>query len=103
MKILVVGSGGREHAICWALQRTTAESLELFCAPGNSGIAQVAKCVPVSVTNLEGLARVAAENRIDLTMVGPEIPLAAGIVDLFEQQGLPIVGPRKQTAQLESS
>jgi phosphoribosylamine---glycine ligase len=103
MKILVVGSGGREHAICWALQRTAAEPLELFCAPGNSGIAQVAKWVRVSVTDLEGLARVAAENRIDLTMVGPEMPLAAGIVDLFEQRGLAIVGPRKQTAQLESS
>lgn len=103
MKILVVGSGGREHALCWALRRTSQVPLELFCAPGNAGIAQVAECVGVSVNDLDGLASFAAEQRIDLTMVGPEAPLAAGVVDLFEQQHLRIVGPRRAAAQLESS
>ncbi len=103
MKILVVGSGGREHALCWALRRTSSAPLELFCAPGNAGIAQLAECVPLPVSDLDGLARFAAENKIDLTMVGPEAPLADGIVDLFEQQQLRIVGPPRKAAQLESS
>ncbi len=103
MKILVIGSGGREHALCWALQRTSAEQLELFCAPGNAGIGQIAECVPIAFDDLEGLAAFAREQEIDLTMVGPEAPLAAGIVDLFEQRDLRVVGPRKDVAQLESS
>lgn len=103
MKILVVGSGGREHALCWALRRTPTVSPELFCAPGNAGIAQVAECAAVSVHDLHALANFAEEKKIDLTMVGPEAPLADGIVDLFEQRQLRIVGPRRQAAQLESS
>src|SRR4051794_16045128 len=103
MKILVIGSGGREHALCWALQRTSSDHLELFCAPGNAGIGQVAECVAAPFDNLEGLAAFAADQRIDLTMVGPEAPLAAGVVDLFQTRGLRIVGPQKDVARLESS
>src|SRR5437867_1618306 len=103
MRILVVGSGGREHALCWSLQKTSAAPLELFCAPGNAGIAQLATCVPVAVDNNEALAEFAQQTKVDLTMVGPEVPLANGIVDQFRRRGLRIVGPLQQAAQLESS
>jgi phosphoribosylamine--glycine ligase len=103
MKILVVGSGGREHTICWALKRNSQQRLELFCAPGNAGIAQVADCVPIQVNDLSALAKYAEHAKIDLTMVGPEAPLAAGIVDEFERRGLRIIGPTKAAARLESS
>ena len=93
MRLLVVGSGGREHALCWALQRTSAQPLELFCAPGNAGIEQLARCVPIKVTDIDALAAFAEQSQIDLTMVGPEGPLASGIVDLFRGRGLRIVGP----------
>jgi phosphoribosylamine--glycine ligase len=103
MKILVIGSGGREHAILWSLQITATDQLELFCAPGNAGIAQIAKRVQIKADEIEALAAFAAASGIDLTIVGPEAPLAAGIVDTFEQRGLRIVGPRRAAAQLESS
>jgi len=103
MKILIIGSGGREHALVWTLQRNTARQLELFCAPGNAGIAQIAKCIPIAADDLSSLAAFAKESQIELTMVGPEAPLAAGIVDEFERQGLQIVGPGKEAARLESS
>lgn len=103
MKILVIGSGGREHALTWALQRNAARQLELFCAPGNAGIAQIASCVPIAADDLSALAAFAGESGIDLTMVGPEAPLAAGIVDEFERRGLRIVGPGREAARLESS
>src|SRR5437764_1254689 len=103
MKILVIGSGGREHAICWALQRTSSERLQLFCAPGNAGIAQIAECVPINISDHEALASFAEASSIDLTMVGPEVPLAEGLVDTFEDRGLKVVGPRRQAARLESS
>ena len=103
MKILVIGSGGREHAICWALQRTSKESLDLFCAPGNAGIAQIANCVSIPVNDIHGLAAFAEQTKIDLAMVGPEAPLADGIVDLFEARGIKIVGPGREAARLESS
>ena len=103
MRILVIGSGGREHAICWALNKTSAGPLELFCAPGNAGIAQVAECVPIQVSDLAALADYAEQSNIDLTMVGPEAPLAAGIVDEFESRGLRIMGPSRAAARLESS
>ena len=103
MKILVIGSGGREHAICWALQRTSSERLRLFCAPGNAGIAQIAECVPINVNDGPALASFAEASKIDLTMVGPEGPLAAGLVDTFEGRGLKVVGPRSEAARLESS
>lgn len=103
MKVLVVGSGGREHALCWALQKTAERPLQLFCAPGNAGIEQITRCVPVPVTDIQALADFAEESKIDLTMVGPEGPLAAGIVDHFRRQGLRIVGPTQTAARLESS
>src|SRR5256885_6037384 len=103
MRILVIGSGGREHAICWALNKNSAGPIELFCAPGNAGIAQVAECISIQVDDLWGLAGYAEQSHIDLTIVGPEAPLAAGIVDEFESRGLRIVGPNKAAALLESS
>ena len=102
-KVLVIGSGGREHAILWALRATSPAELELFCAPGNAGIAQVAQIVNVSVEQYAELAAFAEAEAIDLTFVGPEAPLAAGIVDLFQAKGLPIVGPSKAAARLEGS
>jgi phosphoribosylamine--glycine ligase len=103
MKILVIGSGGREHAICWALHKTSARPLQLFCAPGNAGIAQITECVPIGAVDNNALAAFAAESGIDLTMVGPEAPLADGIVDTFQRLGLRIVGPGREAARLESS
>lgn len=99
----MIGSGGREHAICWTLKRTSAEPVDLFCAPGNAGIAQVAECVPIQGDDSSALANYAEQSSIDLTMVGPEAPLAAGIVDEFESRGLRIVGPNQAAARLESS
>ena len=103
MRILVVGSGGREHAILWALKKTSCQALDLYCAPGNAGIAQVAACVPISATDIPALAQFAADQAIDLTFVGPEAPLAAGIVDEFERRDLVIVGPSESAARLEAS
>jgi phosphoribosylamine--glycine ligase len=102
-KIFVLGSGGREHAITWAFRNTAAGDLELFCAPGNAGIAAVAKLVNIGVDKHAELAEFAQSQEIDLTFVGPEAPLAAGIVDLFEAKGLPIVGPTSAAARLEGS
>jgi phosphoribosylamine--glycine ligase len=103
MRILVIGAGGREHALIWALRKTTTRPLEVFCAPGNAGIAELADCLPVGVDDLTGLAACSREFGIDLSIVGPEAPLAAGIVDEFERHGLRIVGPGSQAARLESS
>jgi len=103
MRILVIGSGGREHALIWALRRNVTQPLELFCAPGNAGIAELAECVPISVNDIPALISLSELNRIDLSIVGPEAPLAAGIVDEFEKRGLRIVGPGREAARLESS
>ena len=103
MRILVIGGGGREHALIWALRKTTTRPLEVFCAPGNAGIAQTAECVPIGVDDLSGLAEYSRESGIDLNIVGPEGPLAAGIVDVFRKRGLRIVGPGREAARLESS
>jgi phosphoribosylamine--glycine ligase len=103
MRILVIGSGGREHALIWALRRNTTQPLELFCAPGNAGIAELAECVPISVNDIPALISLSEQTRIDLNIVGPEAPLAAGIVDEFEKRGLRIVGPGREAARLESS
>src|SRR5262249_19135946 len=103
MRVLVVGSGGREHALCWTLQETSAQSLELFCAPGNAGIEQHARCLPIKVTDYDALAEFAERSNIHLTVVGPEGPLAAGIVDTFKRRGLRIIGPTQNAARLESS
>ena len=102
-KTLVIGSGGREHAIAWALRETAAEEVEVLCAPGNAGIARDAQLVNIAVDQHEQLAAFAEAERIDLTFVGPEAPLATGIVDLFEAKGLPIVGPTRAAARLEGS
>jgi phosphoribosylamine---glycine ligase len=103
MKVLVVGSGGREHAILWALKKTAQHPLELYCAPGSSGMAQIAKCISIKATDIFSLARFAKEEAMDLTFVGPEAPLAAGIVDEFERHGLAIAGPSKSASRLEAS
>ncbi|HSK64480.1 MAG TPA: hypothetical protein VK893_11580, partial [Pyrinomonadaceae bacterium] len=102
-KVLIIGSGGREHAIVWALRKTAADEVQVFCAPGNAGIAQLAELVNVPVEQHDELATFAEANAIDLTFVGPEAPLAAGIVDLFTARGLPIVGPGSAAARLEAS
>ena len=103
MKVLIIGSGGREHALVWAIQKNRNNLVQLYCAPGNAGIAASAELVPISVSDHPGLIRFVLEQRIDLTFVGPEAPLAAGIVDAFEAQGLAIVGPSAAAAQLEAS
>ena len=102
MNILVIGSGGREHAIVWKLRQSpNVESI--FCAPGNAGIARHATCIEIKTSDFDGLIRFVRKNTIDLTVVGPEAPLAGGIVDRFHAEGLHIFGPTKAAAQLESS
>lgn len=102
MKVLVIGSGAREHAICWRLKASPSVT-EVLCAPGNPGIAQVATCVPIAVTDIDALRAAVEQHGISLTVVGPEAALAVGIVDAFEKHNLPIVGPSKEAAQLETS
>ena len=102
MRILVVGGGGREHAICWKLNNESNVE-KIYCAPGNAGISNVAECIDIGDSDIENLLKFAKENQIDLTIVGPEIPLVAGIVDAFEEEGLKIFGPNKKCAQLEGS
>lgn len=102
MKVLVVGSGGREHALCWKLRQSPLLT-ELYCAPGNPGIAAVADRVPLAADDIQELAEFAQEMRIDLTVVGPELPLSLGIVDEFEKRGLAIFGPRRVAAEIEGS
>jgi phosphoribosylamine---glycine ligase len=102
MKILVVGSGGREHALVWKL-RQSPRVTKIFCAPGNAGISGLATCVAISVTAIETLADFVETEGIDLTVVGPEVPLALGIADHFEDKGLRIFGPRRNAATLEGS
>jgi len=102
MKVLIVGGGGREHALAWKLCRDDP-GLELIAAPGNPGIASLAKCFPIAADNLKGLADLAEEEQVDVTIVGPEAPLDAGIVNLFQTRGLPIFGPTREAARIESS
>ena len=102
MKILLVGSGGREHALAWKLVQSP-HCQKLYCAPGNGGLARIAEVVPIEDTNISLLARFAEEKKIDLTVVGPEVPLALGIVDEFERRGLKIYGPNKKAAEIERS
>jgi phosphoribosylamine---glycine ligase len=102
MKVLVVGGGGREHAIAWKLAAERGVS-EVVCAPGNPGIADVARLAAIDAGDSEGLAEFAARERIDLTVVGPELPLGRGIADLFQSRGLRIFGPSREAAQLECS
>ena len=102
MRVLVVGAGGRCHAILDALKKSK-HNLELYCAPGNAGIASIAHIVDIKETNVEALKGFALQNKIDLTVVGPEIALAAGIVNEFNKAGLKIFGPTKEAAQIETS
>jgi len=102
MRVLIIGSGGREHALAWKISQSPLLK-KLFCAPGNPGTARVAENVPIKDADLPGLAEFAAREKIDLTVVGPELPLTMGIVDEFEAHGLRIFGPSKKAAELEGS
>lgn len=102
MKVLIVGSGGREHAIATSVAKSSRVD-KLYCAPGNAGIAQLAECVDIGAMELEKLADFAEEKKIDLTIIGMDDPLVAGVVDVFEKRGLRVFGPRKNAAILEGS
>ncbi len=102
MKILIVGSGGREHALAWKISQSPQLD-ELFCAPGNPGTMNIAENVAIDSSDIQGLADFASREKIGLTVVGPEVPLTMGIVDEFEERGLKIFGPNKNTAELEGS
>lgn len=102
MKVLIVGSGGREHAIAWSVAKSPKVT-EIYCAPGNAGIAEYASCVDISAMEFDKLAAFAQEKEIDLTIVGMDDPLVGGIVDVFEAKGLRVFGPRKNAAILEGS
>src|SRR5881394_1353758 len=102
MRVLVVGQGGREHALCWKLKQSPLVK-EIYSAPGNAGIAAVADCVPIGVADIIELADFADKLKIDLTIVGPELPLTLGIVDEFQKRGLAIFGPTRLASELEGS
>ncbi len=102
MKILIVGSGGREHAIAQSAAKSPKVD-KIYCAPGNAGIGQIAECVPIGAMEFEKLASFAKEQGIDFTIIGMDDPLVGGIVDVFEAQGLKVFGPRKNAAILEGS
>ena len=102
MKILVIGGGGREHALVWKLNQS-AHVEKIFCAPGNPGISEMAECVPIAVNKVDQLAEYAETQKIDMTVVGPEEPLVLGVVDEFKKRGLKIYGPDRQSAKLEGS
>lgn len=102
MKVLVVGSGGREHAICYSLLKGKKVN-DIYCAPGNAGISEIAQCLSIKDNDIDNLYKFAKENKIDLTIVGPEVPLVDGIVDKFEKENLRIFGPNKKCSMLEGS
>src|SRR6201997_4278672 len=102
MKVLVIGSGGREHALVWKLRHSPRVS-QVYCAPGNGGISGEAECIPADLKSVGSLLAVADQFHPDLTVVGPEVPLQHGIVDEFTARGWPVFGPTKAAAQLESS
>ena len=102
MKVLVVGGGGREHAICWKLKQSPSVH-ELYCAPGNGGIASIAQCVPIAATDVEAMVAWAREHAMDFVVVAPDDPLALGMVDALEAAGIPAFGPRKNAAVIEAS
>ncbi len=102
MRVLVIGGGGREHALCWKISRSK-ELKKLYCAPGNAGISEQAELVKVSAEDLEGIARAVSELKIDLVVVGPEAPLVLGIKERLEKQGVPVFGPSQKAAELEGS
>ena len=102
MNVLVIGSGGREHAIVEAISRSP-KATKIYAAPGNAGIAALAECVAIKDTDVEGLVEFAKSNGVELTVVGPEASLAAGVVDRFREEGLKIFGPTKAAAEIEAS
>ena len=102
MRILVVGGGGREHALCWAISASPL-CTKLYCAPGNAGIAQVADCIDVAAEDIAGQVALATREKIDFVVVGPEVPLAAGLADRLTEAGIKVFGPSAKAAQLESS
>jgi phosphoribosylamine--glycine ligase len=102
MKVLIFGSGGREHALAWAIAKSERVT-EVVCAPGNGGMAAIARLTPVSLSDLDGMIRVAVAEQADLTIVGPELPLSLGLVDALQLRGLKVFGPTKAAAMLESS
>jgi len=102
MKVLVIGAGGREHALVWSISRSNRVS-EVICAPGNAGIAQLARCIPASQRDVDDLLRVTAAESPDLVVVGPELPLSLGLVDELQRRSIPVFGPTQKAAQLESS
>ncbi len=102
MKVLIVGSGGREHAIAWKTAQSSKVD-KIYCAPGNAGIEEYAECVNIGAMEFEKLAAFAKEKEIDLTVIGMDDPLVGGIVDVFEAEGLRVFGPRKNAAVLEGS
>src|SRR3989440_5847704 len=102
MKVLVIGSGGREHALVWKLRQSPRVS-KVYCAPGNGGISDEAECLPVDVKSIDSLVALATQIHPDLTVVGPELPLTLGVVDEFSRRGWRIFGPTKAAARLESS
>jgi phosphoribosylamine---glycine ligase len=102
MKVLILGSGGREHALAWAINRSPRVT-QVVCAPGNGGIAQIARCIPVDLKSLDAMVHLAKTERPDLTIVGPELPLSLGIVDALQERGLRVFGPTREAARLETS
>lgn len=102
MKVLIIGSGGREHAIAWKL-RQSPRLTELYCAPGNGGIAEIAECVDIKATDIDGVVAFAKDKKIDMVVVAPDDPLAMGMVDALEAEGIRAFGPRKNAAVIESS
>ncbi|HEU5370051.1 MAG TPA: phosphoribosylamine--glycine ligase, partial [Ktedonobacterales bacterium] len=102
MRVLIIGSGAREHALAWAVSRSPQLSA-LYCAPGNGGTAATAHNIPLQIMNFAQCADWAAEHAIDLTIIGPDDPLGGGIVDVFQQRGLRVFGPGKAAARIESS
>jgi len=102
MKVLVIGSGGREHTLVWKIAQSPKVS-QVYCAPGNAGISKLAQCININADNIEKLADFAQEEKIDLTVVGPELPLSKGIVNEFNRKGLRIFGPSKEATEIESS
>src|SRR5690348_6087738 len=102
MKVLVLGGGGREHALVWKLRQSPRIS-QLYCAPGNGGIADDAECLPADLKSLDSIAGLATRLQPDLTVVGPELPLTLGVVDEFNRRGWPVFGPTAAAARLESS
>ncbi len=102
MKVLILGSGGREHALAWSVRRS-AHVTEVVCAPGNGGIAEVARCVPVDLKNLDAMVRLVEAEQPALTIVGPELPLSLGVVDVLQERGFRVFGPTREAAMLETS